>query len=164
MFWVWYQTCYYSAHIDNHISFSSSFEAVNFQSFQSIFIANYTGRHFQADVILINLCCTLSKSGIFLVSVRLHRGLQYSVWLTTRVFSNVSIGCRALVLNVLSTHPAIRCPVAAVFLICMSNLALDAMSKVSDSVFLFNQNPGWGMVYGFVFCFTNLMSSNLSSL
>ena len=52
------------------------------------------------------------------VSVGLHSGQQYSIWLKIRVFISVSIGCRAVVLNVLSTHPAIRYPAAAVVLIC----------------------------------------------
>ena len=97
--------------------------------------------------LLVNLRSTLSKSAIFLVSVRLQRELQYSIWLATRVFSNVSIGCRALGLNVLGTHLAIRCPAAAVFDVCVKFcVGGHECTKVSDAVFLFNQSPSWSTV------------------
>ena len=55
----------------------------------------------------------------------------------------------------LSTHPAIRCPAAAVFDVRVEfGIGGHEYTKVSDAVFLFNHSPGWSLVYGFILCFT----------
>ena len=92
------------------------------------------------------------------------KGLQYSIWLATRVLSNVSIGCVALVLNVLGTHLAIRCPAAAVFLMCVSNLASEDISTPSSLFFCLITVPAGVWYMGLSSVLPYLISSNLSPL
>ena len=96
------------------------------------------------------------------MSVGLHRELQYSIWLTTIVVNNVSIGCRALVLNVFSNHPDIRCPVAVVFLMCMSNLASEDTSTPRSQIRFFCLiTVRAGVWYVGLFLFYHILSAQI---